>query len=1578
MDTAQFLEKLPRFIQELKRQGYSIGTDEAVNAHKIILRDSLTHHTDDEKNATLHSVYLQHTLSPVFCSSEEQQQNFRQHLDNWLARNNLSIAGANDDEAIADDATPPAAFSWPAAILLIIALALGISAFLLTPSPSPIENYDRSIDNNRSSHQQDTQDLDNGVGPTDEPTSIPTQENTEPTPNAIVRWAMNDNSRRPLLLAGMLFSASIALLLWRRRRAQITRGRTDGEETTPFSLSHWAGSLRAPIAVRKSIQRLRVHELVRTNSLDINASIRATIAHGGLFQPITGTRPQLPEFILLIESNSVNDHQRVYSMQWYHYLLDQGLIVTPYWYTDTPWQDLFDELGHRLSWQQLVGQNSQKRLLVMGDAEQWFHPITGQLPSQSQDISEFSRAALLTPKAVIDWDNHEWQFQQLGLVPFHFDIEGVQQLSNYWQQDEQHLEYTVTSSDRSFPTILEDYQIVDYRDFGFVERVVASLEDYLSPRCFKLLCATAIYPECHFGITRHLASDYIGDLNSFNALDKLSPLCRLPWMRKGVMPDHLRLLLLQKLDRKELDQLRNKLARNLKLEKGDSSSLRLRRFLAPSSLTQRWLRKLLGRSEHSSFSRDAIFVKIMSGKSPLRLTLASATAQRWSRLTQQRWFMTIAVIFTLTATLYGWLETVPELSTWISAAVDKLSYAGFFLALGVAIFFIIELYRNKKSAFRYSVKRLSQTLIALNLVYLLLTELTETITLTTSLPYYQCVIFIVVLHLQNQMNLPLNRSHSSDEILNTLATLPLKTLARWVVTCGMVLTAFNLLLGNFLFSLINRDQNSWNPTAEPLAALPNLASDFSNSLFMASMIAAIGYSLRAHFGWSHRDVLRGVATGIEVKFMLMAIVGGLIVLMAPLIDNIADAHYLKAIANPSMAYPAAIIALGIFGARLGMFDCGTVLKRGFQSMVAFSSIAAVYYPLGQELAGARSIPPQFGTADIALGGFLVYCLLIRSIRRDATHPWRDSISLLFSLLLIVALSTILTIVIPNVLGQSVTTVIAAGVLQALIFTPVVAVVFLTYLQRRIKHPSSQDTPSEYSTATDNNESISVTESTSTPWWGWSLLFLCGVSLAGIHLYWSDSGASFYSEALLYLATLWIFIAHRSSLSRAMTVTVFTALVSVIALPVLAPLIQILEYQLEATSWLNFATLLSCFWLVRYLSQHWQGDHLSLPSYDSLWRPLGLLLVSSVAVDWYITDSISIGWGLAWLPVWVLLTMGRSFSPLTLCTIGLFLCLALIAGSGVDAWLLSTIDFDAFYLSWGLYGLALFTIPMALFLGYWLARSNRLVSSNDNTLTVLLPLLCLCMVQITYTSNWPVDESYYQINGSFELAHGILFALGFISRRHLKYGTAMIILFALFNTGQWITESYADKDSQEPDGLEQQEQDLKQRPLPPTPFTISESNRGQPPSYSDSIETAENDSKTENNSTLSRDRTSQEINSRLKLVETNNPKEDEPTSREPEADESNEPSSDDKQEDSKQNTDDRLSNEVVVPPSKNWTEFLSGFSLSSDAPMIILLSLFLAGLSGQWLRQRFPPRFSSGAKMKHSTHSREEAKHYGKR
>lgn len=1533
MNTAQLLESLPRFIDELKRHGYSIGTDEAVNAHKIILKNHLQrdeHQLLDDVES--HASYWQLTLSPIFCSTEEQQQCFRQHLDNWLTLNSSFDSETDIDHS--DKTDPPKGFSWPAVILVIVALTLGISSFFVSPTPTPTENP--------ASTQQDSS---NTATPTEiAPRQNPRSErenreiedaNKESSFDKLTGSWLGDNDIRSLMLAGMLICAGIALLLWYRRRPQITRGSTDGQETTPFSLNQWIGNLHAPIATRKSIQRLRVHELVRTNTLDIDASIRATIARGGLFHPITGTRPQLPEFVLLIESNSVNDHQRAYSMQWYHYLLDQGLIVTPYWYTGAPWQGLFDEQGHRLSWQQLVSQNSQKRLLVMGDAEQWFHPITGQLPSQTQDIGEFSRAALLTPKAVIDWDNHEWQFQQLGLTPFHFDVLGIQQLSNYWQQDQQHVEYAVSSRDRGFPSILENYQTADYLDLDFVKEVVASLEAYLSPQCFKLLCATAIYPECHFGITRHLAADYLGDLSSFNGLDELSPLCRLPWMRRGVMPDNLRLLLLNKLDRHELNQLRENLAQNLKLDDNDSASLRLRRFLAPSSLTQRWLRTLIGGGEHSNFSRDVIFVKIMSGSSPLRLTLASAAAQRWNKIVQHRWFITAIVTLTVTISISGLFDALSELPNWISIAANEFSYVGFFLALAVTTFFTSEFYRNRQLPFRNIVKLGSTILIALNLSYLALSEISDSIELATSLPYHQCVILITALYLQQQINLPLRNLQSNSGVIDALASIPLKTLARWFITLGIALTAFNLLFGNSLISLITRDQVLWSTSGEPLGALPNLASDFSSSLFVASMVAAIAYSLRPYLGWPHRQALHVAKISIAVKFLLIAVMGGFFVFLSPFVNDTSDFLFLKAITNSSMSYPAAVIALGIQGAMLGFFDRTTVLKKGGQFIVFFTFIAIAYYPLARVLTPQGPLIPQLGIAHFAFGGFLAYCLLIGFIKRNTTRPLIDAVSLLFSLLVIVALSTVLPMIFSGVLKSSIGTSIAMGLLPTLIFTPAAAVIFLTYLQRRMKQPAVESARSEFSAATQSDAAKESVKPGALPWWSWALLFLCGISFSGLLLYWEDSSFSAYSEALLYLATLLIGIAHRHSLRRAFILITITALASMIALPALVPAVQVFGQSLEADTWLNLATLLCCLWFSRFLSTHWQSNHLSLPHYDSLWRPLGLLLLTSIAVDWYVTENIGIGWGLAWLPVWVLVFIGRSFSRTLLWASGFFLCMLLTASSGVNAWLQESLGIDNLYLNLGLYGVALSTIPMAIFLGHWLSKSDRLLSAGGSTLKILLPLLLLCLVDLDYSSDWPIDDSYYNLNGSIELAHAIMFALGFISRRHMNYGVAALAVVMLANTGQWINETYAAEAPQavELEQQQQQQQELQKRPLPPTLYTLSKSDRQPQLSDSDTAKTLDESPDTKKGAVSTKDEVS-----------------------------NGEP----------------MKIEKITPPKTFWEELLTSLEISFEVPVIIILSLFLSGLAGQWLRHKLPPRFSSGATMKHATSSREETKQYAKR
>lgn len=1543
MKTADFVEKLPDFIQELKRHGYTIGTDEAVNAHKIIISGSF--HSIDSTDQTLD--YLQHSLSPLFSSNAEQQQRFRQHLENWSVRN---LDSFNDDKnSIIPDDEPGPKFSWFATTLLVLAITLAWGYFSIEPEPKPSAAPTETAPTKDSSNGTKIPVTTTGGASIDsDPASLKDNtgigEKENPKRFTDTQWIS------PLTFAALAGVATLAFVLWRRRRPQITRGTTDGAETTPLNLASDIKKLDAPATMRKGIQRLRQHEQVNADAIDINASIQATITNGGLFRPISGTRPQLPEFVLLIESNSVNDHQRVYSTQWYHYLLDQGLVITPYWYTGAPWQELVDEQNHRISWQQLVSQNTQKRLLIMGDAEQWFHPLTGKLPIQSHDISEFKRAALLTPKAVIDWDNREWQFQQLGLTPFHFDVGGMQQLSDYWQKNDENLEYSVASNQNHFPEILENYRVDDYRDYPFVENVVLALQRYLTEDCFKLLCATALYPECHFGITRHLADDYLGNIDSFTQLERLSPLCRLPWMRKGMMPDALRLQLLRKLNRGELQRLREKLSNSLTLDQDSLAGIRLRRHLAPSSQTHRLFRKLLGESEHSELSHDVIFIQIMAGSSPLRLTLASATVAHWKKLRQHTWLLALIAAAIALPLLQQSLFTPTHFIENYSSSMMAFSVYGFSIAIAIAAFFTTEFYLDRPLALRSMVKLIASFLLGSGLLHLLITETSDTIELTHGLPYYQCLITAISLHLQSRLSSsdsPSSHSVSPINVIQALVDLSARSLLQWILVCNLAFVAFSYATKDALVEFLIRTGYDWNDSGNTLLVLPQFLIDLFGLVFLAAMVCVATLCLKGPLRLSSRQILLGVSLSIEIALALGAVACGVLLLLQTWIGLVDDYRILHQLTLTAMSYPAAIIALGIIGCLHGLFDRRKTIVRGILCIAVFSVASAIYFILSDSIDGLLDNTSPYGNQGFVFGLFIAYCCLISLVKRGSDRNWANTLSLFFSIILLIALSTILSTIVMQLIPQ-VFGVRTANFLVNFLFNPAAAVIALIFLKKRIGNATT--TESEPLKTSKIDEGAYHQPANPIPIMGWCLLIANGINLSGATVYLGDSHYNLYSEVLIFLTTLWLCVKHPASITSAFVVMIISALASIFGLLLFAPLISIQEQALETAVWFNIATLFCCRWLIQYFSGHWHNGYLRLPNYTGMFSPLGLILVSGLSLSWYLGESLQIGWSLTWLTLWALMVSGRSFSLPRLSLFGIVVSALLLVSMGVDTWLENQLEMDSIFL--GFYSLSLTTALMALYLGYTLSRAGALTSDKTSLLTVLLIFLGINLVTVAYRPDWPMENSYYAINGSIELAYVLLFAMGFVSRRFLRYGLSLVAVFALFSGAQFFANTYAAAAKQETiiDPLETEQAQSNQPPLTPTDLRVKKklkSTRAIENSYPERID----------NSPLPELKSLPE-KIRTRIEEDKSEKNDDKSP--PESQELNLP----------QQPMELTNENKIEQRDSQWQRFIQALSIHVNLPFVTLFSLLLSGLCGQWLREQQAKTHPSGAEAKYSSRTRD--------
>jgi len=135
-------------------------------------------------------------------------------------------------------------------------------------------------------------------------------------------------------------------------------------------------------------------------------------------------------------------------------------------------------------------------------------------------------------------------------------VEGLTYMTEYFQTNsEQNLSENIPDSIDTFSGFLKsmDYTL-ENRDF---ERTAQRLEEVLPEPVFHWVCACAVYPELSWGLTMHLGSLLSTADHTLVTEDNVFYLIRLPWFRKGKLPDMLRIELLKKLPSEKQNKVRD-------------------------------------------------------------------------------------------------------------------------------------------------------------------------------------------------------------------------------------------------------------------------------------------------------------------------------------------------------------------------------------------------------------------------------------------------------------------------------------------------------------------------------------------------------------------------------------------------------------------------------------------------------------------------------------------------------------------------------------------------------------------------------------------------------------------------------------------------------------------------------------------------------------------------------------------------------------------------------------------------------------------------------------------------------------
>lgn len=296
----------------------------------------------------------------------------------------------------------------------------------------------------------------------------------------------------------------------------------------------------------KATTTLRKREEGEKNILDVPASVVATMAAGGYptLQYRAGRRPI--EYLFLIDKVSHKDHQAKYFQILAERLAKEDIYIDVYFHNhhfQYFWRT-FDERPIYL--EEVLAQHPKHRLIIWGDGDGLIDAYTGEVADSAEALFAFRYRALMSSVSTSNWGIREATIERsfnvlpakleaLAVLSERFERKGNSKMSDW-----------MTGIDNPLPDFTLEVELDD-------------VEAYLGPDLFRWFTACAVYPELHWELTlllgKFLSETYYSDQNKGDDYyllkeERLLRLIRLPFFRKGEIPEKMRVELVAKMDAK--------------------------------------------------------------------------------------------------------------------------------------------------------------------------------------------------------------------------------------------------------------------------------------------------------------------------------------------------------------------------------------------------------------------------------------------------------------------------------------------------------------------------------------------------------------------------------------------------------------------------------------------------------------------------------------------------------------------------------------------------------------------------------------------------------------------------------------------------------------------------------------------------------------------------------------------------------------------------------------------------------------------------------------------------------------------
>ncbi len=606
-----FFERLPALDAVLRAAGMTRGPDSWQAVHDLMLRLA------ERGRLPAEPVSLAAYLGPILCRSPEEQALFAPLFCEWVTGEPL----ASEVRITTPEQARAARWRqrlraldrrWLSIAALVSVSLIGLAIYVSrppSPVPAPVSEIPKPPPAPPEPPVENTKiAIDTRVAPRRLPIPLPPEQAAR---LHAIAWSL---PAVPPLLATLL-------LVWiYRRRAVLRREPPEGESLlNRLAFRAPQGSLFGRAASGDVLPGMKAARWLPTRRLDIPATVECSARHGGYFEPRYRSRCTLPEYIVLVRSEHTEDQAAALAEELVRWLDEGGVMVQSFRFRDDP-RHLIPWIkapGRHATLSQLAARHPEARLIVVGDVDVAFHPLTGRPHRWIDDFKDWSRRAWLTPGELERGFAH-W-FLERGFLLLTLASADLDHLSRWLASPEKRRTAPATNRVPPLPQAFADMPerwLDPHAPYGEdLDAVFDGLRDYLGPEGLRLLQAMAVYPEPRWALTQALDFLLFPEADWETRTRRLRSISRLPWPRHAYLPDYLRAFLLRRMSRAERRDVRNAYAALLAGLTDDrgARTIELPIAVAPERTFRRLLADLLRARSAPGDLDDPIFLNILRG-----------------------------------------------------------------------------------------------------------------------------------------------------------------------------------------------------------------------------------------------------------------------------------------------------------------------------------------------------------------------------------------------------------------------------------------------------------------------------------------------------------------------------------------------------------------------------------------------------------------------------------------------------------------------------------------------------------------------------------------------------------------------------------------------------------------------------------------------------------------------------------------------------------------------------------------------------------------------------------------------------